>query len=210
MTKKEANAITGGGLTNVSKMPCKTYNTTPLATCLSGRRLARIDGSVCASCYACKGRAFMPSVQAGRKARDHKWQDPRWVDAMVTLISGQKYFRWHSSGDVESLEHLAKIIEVCWATPQTMHWLPTHEAKMVELFALSYDEQLPDNLVIRVSADMIGEAVYTGSRKLQASSVSAGIGFKCPATYTDKHACDDHGCRACWDKSVYNVDYKAH
>ena len=50
---------------------------------------------------------------------------PQWVQAMVVLIDKQPWFRWHDSGDIQSLEHLEKIFEVCRLTPETSHWLPT-------------------------------------------------------------------------------------
>ena len=33
-------------------------------------------------------------------------KDPQWVDAMVTLITGETWFRWHDSGDLQGPEHL--------------------------------------------------------------------------------------------------------
>ena len=50
--------------------------------------------------------------------------DPRWMDAMVTLINGRHWqpepvFRWHDSGDVQSVQHLKNIFEVCKRTPGT-------------------------------------------------------------------------------------------
>ena len=38
--------------------------------------------------------------------------DPEWVFAMSVLINSKKskYFRWHDSGDIQSLEHLQKIL----------------------------------------------------------------------------------------------------
>jgi hypothetical protein len=37
-------------------------------------------------------------------------------------------FRWHDSGDVQDLKHLAKIFKVARLTPNIKHWLPTREA----------------------------------------------------------------------------------
>ena len=39
-----------------------------------------------------------------------------------------KYFRWHDSGDVQDLDHLRRIYEVCKLTPDVQHWMPTREA----------------------------------------------------------------------------------
>jgi hypothetical protein len=36
---------------------------------------------------------------------------------MVRAINKDKYFRWHDSGDVQSAEHFAKIVEVARHPP---------------------------------------------------------------------------------------------
>ena len=59
---------------------------------------------------------------------------PQWVQAMAVLIKGKKHFRWHDSGDLQSVHHLKKIFEVCNLTPDTMqHWLPTQERQFLPL-----------------------------------------------------------------------------
>ena len=70
-----------------------------------------------------------------------------WTRAMAVQILKQKYFRWHDAGDVQSHEHMAKIIVVCKLTPNTKHWLPTQERQY-----LPAPEEVPDNLIIRLSA----------------------------------------------------------
>jgi hypothetical protein len=60
------------------------------------------------------------------------------------------YFRWHDSGDIQSIEHLEKIADVAKRTPNCMHWLPTSEYGIVAAFTAQYD--MPDNLIIRLSA----------------------------------------------------------
>ncbi len=61
------------------------------------------------------------------------------------------FHRWHDSGDLQSVEHLEKIIEVCRRTPQIQHWLPTRELAILR----ACRERIPANLTIRVSATMI-------------------------------------------------------
>jgi len=51
--KGQASAIVGG-LTQTSKMPCKSYSL-PTIACQTGYRMAQLPGTVCASCYANKG-----------------------------------------------------------------------------------------------------------------------------------------------------------
>jgi hypothetical protein len=58
---------------------------------------------------------------------------PLWTQAMATSIIETKtgFFRWHDSGDLQSLDHLKKIFEVCNLTPGIQHWLPTREASII-------------------------------------------------------------------------------
>ena len=109
MLKKEARQITGG-LSKPSKMPGPAHNL-PAQACITGAKLVKVPGSVCAGCYALKGRYRFKNVQDALQRRLQALQDPRWVDAMVTLIKDQDWFRWHDSGDIQSPEHL-KFVNV--------------------------------------------------------------------------------------------------
>ncbi len=111
MLKKEARKITGG-LSKPSKMPGPAHNL-PAWNCITGAKLVKIPGSVCAGCYAMKGRYRFNNVRAALDRRLQALQDPRWVDAMVVLIKGEPWFRWHDSGDIQSAQHLKNIFEVC-------------------------------------------------------------------------------------------------
>jgi hypothetical protein len=35
----------------------------------------------------------------------------QWVEAMITLIGDDRYFRWHDSGDVQDAAHFTKIVD---------------------------------------------------------------------------------------------------
>ena len=134
MLKKEARKITGG-LSKPSKMPGPAYNL-PAQRCITGAKLVKVPGSVCAGCYALKGRYRFKNVQDALNRRLKALEDPRWVEAMVELVTGEKHFRWHDSGDIQSEKHLLNIFEVCKRTPATAHWLPTREARFLCLFFL--------------------------------------------------------------------------
>ena len=43
------------------------------------------------------------------------------------LDKSRLFHRWFDSGDLQSLSHLMKIIEVCEHTPHIKHWLATRE-----------------------------------------------------------------------------------
>ena len=143
MLKKDANKITGG-LSAPGKMPEGSYNL-PASMCQTGAKLREIEGTPCWSCYAFNGRYNFPNVKDALTRRlatlGHRdWvqaltlrleslQDPQRGQAMAVLIKGKKFFRWHDSGDLQSVQHLINIMEVCKLTPGTMHWLPTQERK---------------------------------------------------------------------------------
>ena len=145
MLKKEANEIVGG-LSAPGKMPCPSINL-PATACKTGQILARVSGTTCHGCYALKGRYNFKYTKIAMARRLAALQDSRWVRAMVTLMQGRKYFRWHDSGDIQSAWHLKRILEVCKQTPDTKHWLPTREA---QLLALMDPDIIPPNLIIRL------------------------------------------------------------
>jgi len=66
-----------------------------------------------------KGRYRFKNVKDALQRRMDSLDHPQWVQAMVVLIDKQPWFRWHDSGDLQSLEHLEKIFEVCRLTPET-------------------------------------------------------------------------------------------
>jgi len=201
MLKKEAREITGG-LSKPSKMPGPAHNL-PAVACKTGAKLVKIPGSVCAGCYALKGRYRFRNVQDALQRRLQALQDPRWVDAMVTLIKDQDWFRWHDSGDIQSPEHLKNIFEVCKRTPGTRHWMPTREAQ----FLKDIDpDTVPPNLIIRMSSHMIGQGPV--KQWSWTSTVSTAPEARtCPAP-DQGNECGS--CRACWDRNIKNICYGKH
>ena len=199
MLKKEARKITGG-LSAPNKMPGPSINL-PAWNCITGLKLQAVKNSVCAGCYAMKGRYRFPNVREAMDKRLTALKDPRWVDAMVTLISGEPWFRWHDSGDIQSPDHLKNIFEVCNRTPQTRHWMPTREVKFLKLMD---PDVVPKNLIIRISSHMIDQGPV---KHWPWTSTVVTSGKTCPAA-EQGNECKD--CRACWDRSVNNVAYGKH
>jgi len=203
MLKKEARQITGG-LSAPSKMPGPAYNL-PATECKTGAKLVKIPGSVCAGCYALKGRYRFRNVRMALARRLESLKHPQWVKAMTVLIKGEPHFRWHDSGDLQSVTHLANIFKVCKATPETSHWMPTREAGLLKVIN---PEAVPKNLIIRMSSHMIDQKPV--SFWPWTSTVSTGLaqpGHRCPAQ-NQNNQCRD--CRACWDRKVSNVTYPKH
>ncbi len=124
-----------------SKMPGWSIGL-PAKECKTGGKLQAVKGSVCYDCYALKGCYVFKVVQDAQYRRLKAISSPAWVEAMAHLINSKKpdVFRWHDSGDVQDLDHLKKIYEVCRLTPSKRHWLPTREAWIkVDCFGVRWD-----------------------------------------------------------------------
>ncbi|SVE00171.1 uncharacterized protein METZ01_LOCUS453025 [marine metagenome] len=199
MYKYEAEKITGG-LSAPGKMPEGSYNL-PATACQTGSKLRKIKGTPCYKCYAFKGRYNFPDVKAALDRRLKSLNHPQWVEAMTTLVKKKKHFRWHDSGDLQSVDHLKKIYEVCNNTPGTMHWLPTQERQYLPLPGSTY----PDNLVIRLSNSKNNT---TPGKAWTHWSTVVDKGFhSCPAK-SQGNVCGT--CRACWSRDVKHVTYPKH
>ena len=110
MLVKEANKITGGR-SAPGKMPEGSYNI-PASACQTGQILAKVEGTPCEGCYALKGRYRFPNVKAALARRLKSLDHPDLVEAMTTLVKKKKHFRWHDSGDIQSVWHLINIFKV--------------------------------------------------------------------------------------------------
>lgn len=216
-----------------SKMPGTSFGISAHA-CLAGQELAKLPGSICSNCYALRDKMSWPKVQLAYRRRLEGLSHPNWVGAMVRLLlhyhaapfrridlglRGKKlarvgsrlrlnpmgFHRWHESGDLQSVEHLAKIVEVCRRTPNIKHWLPTRELAILR----AWDGEVPPNLTIRVSATMIDGPPPNGwkqSSTVHSRTPPKGV-HECPA-YKQEHQCKD--CRACWSRDVPVVSYLQH
>ena len=197
MLVKKAKVITGS-MTRTSKMPGLSYSL-PAWECKTGSKLRKVPGSVCASCYALKGNyTRYPEIKRAQYVRLQALKHPLWVDAMTAQVKRQKYFRWHDAGDVQDLNHLNKIYEVCRLTPDTKHWMPTREAWIKD-----HLNSKPDNLVIRFSPPMIGQR----NESWPNSSMVVTKNATCPAPDQDGKC---GSCRQCWDPEVKIVSYGKH
>ena len=210
LTLKEAKQIIGhkSGLGKPSKMP--GYSTAiPAKHCKTGAKLAKIEGSVCAKCYAFRGNYLYPDVEKGLEARFQALGSPRWVEAMARLVSHytkeeDPYFRIHDSGDLQSKEHLLMWVAVARLAPWVKCWMPTKESRMVKAVRATLGSTWPENLVVRLSAPMVGQAPPKSFDGHLTSTVESGHGFACEA-WTRKNKCGP--CRACWDPTIQNIDY---
>jgi hypothetical protein len=207
LSAAEALAISGG-LSAPGKMPGYAYSL-PAESCRLGTTLRHLPRSVCARCYALRGRYRFLRVARALARRLRAISHPRWVEAVSALIarSGERYFRWHDSGDLQDVWHLRKIIAVCLRCPDVKFWLPTREYQTVEAY-LRRGGRIPANLCIRYSAHLVdgppplryGLPVSTVSSSAEAAPAGA---HRCRASLAGN--CGT--CRACWDPSVRIVDF---
>jgi len=186
-----------------------------------GSTLAKVEGSACSICYARRGRmVYRPTLDANERRLQAYYAEDDWPRLMARLIElsvpvGDPYFRWFSSGDLQSEQMLLDIMEVCRLTPEVYHWLPTQERDMVSN-ALG-EQPCPDNLVIRISAPMINGVPPQGLSSVVVGPVpqahweervhhNTDTRYHCPAPTHRDYECG--ACRACWDSAVETVVYK--
>jgi len=219
MTLKSAQLDAGKISLGNGKMPGSTFAISA-TKCLVGSKLAKVKDSTCSRCYALKLEKLRPSVNQGWLANYEKatrliaTSPDKWVAACVFQImrayvkSGQPFHRWFDSGDLQSVEMLSAICDVARATPAVSHWLPTRESGMVKAYKAK-GGIVPENLVIRVSSTMIGDAPISGHATTSTvhRKGTDHIGHACPAS-TQGNNCGD--CRACWTPSVGNISYPLH
>ena len=202
MLKKEATQITGG-LSKPNKMPGPSSNL-PAPACITGSKLVDVLGSTCSGCYALKGRYRFQNVKDAMARRLDRLHDPRWIEAMTTLVTGHPVFRWHDSGDLQSVQHLKNIFEVCKRTPGTRHWLPTREARFLKLFTA---DEVPKNLKIVLSDHMNDQQVPPSWWPYTSGVTTDHEAVTCPASKQGNKCLD---CRKCWDRGTKRVIYGKH
>ena len=184
-------------------MPGYAYNL-PTHACIVGTKLRAVPGSTCFECYAHeRGRYRFRNVKEALDRRLAAIHRPGWALNMAADINARtsRHFRWHDSGDIQSIKHLLKIFQVCRLTPDVAHWLPTREAGLLSKIPA---DRVPANLTIRLSATKV-DGPAPGSWHLTSTVVTAGR--TCPAPDQGNEC---KSCRACWDKDIKNIAYGKH
>lgn len=202
-----------GSLSSPSKMPSHGYSISAY-DCQTGQKLRELENSVCAGCYAMKGRYSFKNVRTAHdKRKEAMLKNPNWVNLISELISLKEtsgYFRWFDSGDLQSLENLERIALVAKNLPSIKFWLPTKEWGIVKEYKEKNGE-FPENLNVRLSAYFIDSEVSEETRNklncVSSSVVTDESKVTCPSSKQGNKCLD---CRACWDKNVSNVAYGKH
>lgn len=228
LTKKEllSNSIEEiGGLSMPSKMPWYSYSIPP-KFCITGSKLVDIINSVCYGCYATKNTYLYPNTVNAMDRRYAKIGDPNWVSYFSNLLNSlaerekdknKLYFRWHDAGDIQSVEHLSKIVEIANNCPTIKFWIPTREYSIVQEWYSIKGNFIPSNLTIRLSAHMVGRIIaptrgifrdLPNSCVVEKGSYSLNLGIHyCPSSQQEGKCLD---CRACWNPKIKTVAYTKH
>jgi hypothetical protein len=164
----------------------------------------------CQGCYATTGNYRFANVKKPREFNREDWKRDDWVDDMVQSLENSRYFRWFDSGDMYTLQLACKIYAVMKATPWVKHWLPTRMHKFNKYKTIIERMQGLPNVVVRFSSDSVTGEVIEGlntSTIISHESQLKNVDGICQAY---KHEGKCNGCRACWDKDVKVIAYKAH
>jgi hypothetical protein len=164
----------------------------------------------CKGCYATTGNYNYPNVKAPRLANREDWQRPEWISDMVQGLDSSRYFRWFDSGDMYSLDLAEKIYQVMKLTPWCSHWMPTRMHKFKKFSSILAKMQALPNVVIRYSSDSISGEIVQGSTSSTIFSNEDQLPTNATVCRAYEHEGKCNGCRACYDKSVPVIAYKAH
>jgi hypothetical protein len=169
------------------------------------------DGNLvpaCQGCYATTGNYRFPNVRAPRDFNKQDWQREGWINDMVQALENSRYFRWFDSGDMYSVELAWKIHTIMMRTPWVKHWLPTRMYKFKKYESVINHMQALPNVVVRLSSDSVTGEIINGLTTSTIFSDTVPVGaFECKA-YENEGKCN--GCRACYNKDVSVIAYKAH
>jgi hypothetical protein len=169
------------------------------------------DGSLvdaCKGCYATTGNYNFPNVKAPRIHNKEDWKRDTWVSDMVLALDSSRYFRFFDSGDMYSIDLAHKILELCTKATWVKFWIPTRMYKFKKFHSVIAKMQALPNVVVRFSSDSVDGKTIPGFTTSTIFSDSLPTGaVECKA-YQHDGKCN--GCRACYDKSVSVIAYKAH
>ena len=162
----------------------------------------------CQGCYATTGNYNYPNVKAPRIENREDWKREEWVSDMVKELDSSRYFRWFDSGDMYDIRLAEKIYQVMTLTPWVKHWLPTRMYKFTKFDNVINKMMKLDNVVVILSSDSVTGEIINGQNTSTIFSDTLPEGATECKAYEHNGKCN--GCRACYDKNVKVIAYKAH
>lgn len=215
-----------GNFSMSTKMPCATYSI-PAEYCKTGSILRNVPGSICSDCYACRSSQTTDGKDVGGWYMTERVQqpmthrllqvlfNPRWTEAMIYLFQHYKwkFFRWHDSGDIQSMTHFENICKIADSAPGTKFWLPTQEWDLVAQYWEEHGRislrELHPNLIIRLSAREKENArppIWLAERiGVQVSKTSPKMEEVDCLAHDHANNCGD--CRKCWNYDIQCITY---
>lgn len=162
----------------------------------------------CQGCYATTGNYRFSNVKAPREYNREDWKREEWVSDMLVALDSSRYFRFFDSGDMYSVDLAEKILELCTKATWCKFWIPTRMHKFNKFSNVIAKLQALPNVVVRLSSDSVTGEIISGDTTSTIFSDTMPVGaFECKA-YANEGKCN--GCRACYDKTVQVVAYRAH
>lgn len=162
----------------------------------------------CKGCYATTGNYRFANVKAPREHNKEDWKREDWVNDMVQAMGNSRYFRWLDSGDLYDIRLADKVLQVMQQTPEVKHWLPTRMYKFKKYLPIFEAMQALPNVVVRYSSDSVTGDIIEGQTTSTIFSDTLPVGAVECRAYQNEGKCN--GCRACYDKDVKVIAYKAH
>jgi hypothetical protein len=220
-TKQEAWDLVGG-LSKPSKMPWWSWSISA-KRCITGQKVRKNKNTICSKCYALKGNYSFANVVEAHERRYKALQSVEFVVAFVNLLTiiykrqrrtylhdtlgkiKENRFRWHDAGDLQSVEHLEKIVAIAVELPYIEFYLPTKEAGILS----AYKGTFPKNLHVKFSNALINpqKVITVGNLPVTtATKGPEGSGYVCPAIKSEDGKCKD--CQACWTE--VSIEYPLH
>ena len=164
----------------------------------------------CKGCYATTGFYQFAPAKNARAFNREDWERDTWVNEMVMSLDSSRYFRWFDSGDMYSLDLANKILEVMKATPWCKHWLPTRMHKFAKFAKVIAKMQYLPNVVVRFSSDSVQGQLVDGVTTSTIFSEETQLPDNATICRAYEHDGKCNGCRACYNKDVPVIAYKAH
>lgn len=162
----------------------------------------------CQGCYATTGNYRFANVKKPREFNREDWKRDDWVMDMIQALENSRYFRWFDSGDMYDAKLAEKILMVMTQTQHVKHWLPTRMHKFSKFKNVIDSMQSLDNVVVRFSSDSVNGDIIQGQTTSTIFSGTVPDGATECQAYQHEGKCN--GCRACYDKTVPVIAYKAH
>ncbi len=174
-------------------------------------RLAQEAGkpSICARCYAQKGRYVFPKVRENQRARSRWWHSSDPVERALILADAvrregaPRYFRCYDSGDLDlsAIETWLKFAEFL---RDTRVWIPTRTWLLPEFLPGLQALNAHPRIVVRPSAVAFDDppvdiAGLAGGHAAHWHDRPKAV-YHCPGSCAN--------CRVCWDRPDLSISFK--